>query len=390
MNRYEPLKLIKPGNVTLVKDTITGKLFIKKVLSEPQAEIYQRLKQKKFSGIPEITDIYPEYGCYTLIEEYVNGKTLQELIDTGFKFTSSFIYDLVAFLCRTLAPIHRMGIIHRDISFGNIIYSHDGEFYLIDFGNARTYKTGQSSDTEFIGTPQFAAPEQYGYAQSDKRTDIYAIGKIIQLIKESNSYVSDKNSFNTPQKKCTELLQKDRYRNLYHLRYAMFWDRYLRKIFNIKNTVLAILIFTVLFALLSLIPGGNSDNTRYAWVEPLTRSELDERPKPPTALAASIYKVEDYIADKKSDEARQLLDEIKEPISVTGYDTYFLLYSQSYGADGKYNEAAQILFEYLENYCPDSTTPTAVYKRLEYLLPYCTDEDIKAHITQLLQSLEEN
>ncbi len=80
-------------------------------------------------------------------------------------------------LCRLLDQLHRMEppVIHRDIKPENILLSPEGKPCLIDFDIARSYKAGQDSDTTFMGTRRTAAPEQYGYAQTDGRTDLYAL-----------------------------------------------------------------------------------------------------------------------------------------------------------------------------------------------------------------------
>ena len=67
-------------------------------------------------------------------------------------------------------------MIYRDIKPENILLLPDGGIGLIDFGIARQFKDGKDTDTRHMGTRATAAPEQYGYAQTDQRTDLYSLG----------------------------------------------------------------------------------------------------------------------------------------------------------------------------------------------------------------------
>ncbi|HJA28882.1 MAG TPA: serine/threonine protein kinase, partial [Candidatus Olsenella pullicola] len=85
---------------------------------------------------------------------------------------------LVAQLCEAVAALHAHGIIHRDISPTNVIVAADGA-HLIDLGIARFRAEGATHDTTQLGTPGFAAPEQHGFAQTDARTDVYSLGRVL-------------------------------------------------------------------------------------------------------------------------------------------------------------------------------------------------------------------
>jgi len=85
-------------------------------------------------------------------------------------------------ICDVLSYIHAEGIVYRDLKPDNVIIKSDGSIKLIDFGIARVYKRGKLKDTVIMGTPGYAAPEQYGTSQTDQRSDIYSLGALMHHI----------------------------------------------------------------------------------------------------------------------------------------------------------------------------------------------------------------
>ena len=84
--------------------------------------------------------------------------------------------DLLRQLCMCMEIFHREGMVHRDIKPSNIMLTQDHAARLIDFGIARISNPTGAPDTEVLGTRGYAAPEQYGFGQTDARSDIYALG----------------------------------------------------------------------------------------------------------------------------------------------------------------------------------------------------------------------
>ena len=125
---------------------------------------------------PEPVDYFEEDGTQYLIRTYLPGQSLAEAWEADASFARWT--DLGAQLCGLLARLHSLDppIVHRDIKPENIILSPEGTPGLIDFGIARSVKPEQETDTVRMGTRTTAAPEQYGFAQSDQRTDLYALG----------------------------------------------------------------------------------------------------------------------------------------------------------------------------------------------------------------------
>lgn len=114
-----------------------------------------------------------------LVREYISGDTLADKVAKG-QISGEEVYSCVRMVCRTIEKLHSLTppVILRDIKPENIIIK-DGECVIIDYDAAREYNKNATTDTEFIGTKNTAAPEQYGYGQSNIRTDVFAIGKLM-------------------------------------------------------------------------------------------------------------------------------------------------------------------------------------------------------------------
>lgn len=106
------------------------------------------------------------------------GRTLSKVIETDGPLTLEEATSLGIELCEAAEELHRHGIAHRDISPNNIVVAANGA-HLIDLGIARMRVEGASKDTTSLGTWGFASPEQYGFAQTDARSDVYSIGRVL-------------------------------------------------------------------------------------------------------------------------------------------------------------------------------------------------------------------
>ena len=128
--------------------------------------------------VPEGLDCFAERGTSYLLRAYLPGETLAQRREREDSCPEALCVSLGQKLCALLAVLHSQEppVIHRDIKPENILLLPDGEVGLIDFGIARQFKDGQDTDTRRMGTRSTAAPEQYGYAQTDGRTDLYALG----------------------------------------------------------------------------------------------------------------------------------------------------------------------------------------------------------------------
>ena len=220
-------ELNKEHGVMLVRHVETGRFYVEKELTGIDSEVFDLLKSMHFEGVPQIVEFVDNNdGSYTVIETFVNGRTLREIMDEEGCSDPDDASGLLVRLCDILEKLHgnEPPIIHRDIKPENIIVEDDGSVYLIDFDASRRYEEGKIRDTELIGTRKYAAPEQFGFSQSDSRTDIYALGKIgLEMINGSLSQSDDSRAekLTAVLNRCISMDPEDRYGSAAELRRAI-------------------------------------------------------------------------------------------------------------------------------------------------------------------------
>ena len=168
--------------VMLVRHSETGLLYVKKTLSNYQLSIFERLKARPFEGMPQVIEAVEDGGQLIVIETYLSGRDLQELLDEQGPFPADRVREIGLTLCRILVPLHGAGIVHRDIKPSNVIQTAGGAVMLLDLDAAKVWTQGEVRDTRLIGTKGYAAPEQYGFGASTPATDIYALGVLMNVL----------------------------------------------------------------------------------------------------------------------------------------------------------------------------------------------------------------
>ena len=148
---------------------------------EGDASIYNMLKNISHPNLPKIYSVQSNGTKCEVIEEYINGTTVADILKSGL-YTEDGVCSIIKNICSALDTLHSLNIIHRDIKPENIMIDSSGNVKLIDFDAARIFKTYQPQDTSFIGTAGFAAPEQYGINQTDCRSDIFALGILMNVM----------------------------------------------------------------------------------------------------------------------------------------------------------------------------------------------------------------
>ncbi len=137
-------------------------------------------------NLPAFTGFFAENQRYFLVMEYIDGYTLEELLErNNGPFAERRVLGWARQLCDVLEYLHSQNppIIFRDMKPGNVMLTRSGHIKLIDFGIARFFRPTGAQDTQLLGTPGFAPPEQYGKAQTDVRSDIYSLAMtLFQLL----------------------------------------------------------------------------------------------------------------------------------------------------------------------------------------------------------------
>lgn len=207
-------------------------------------DIYKKLQELKTQGIPCIYSVFEKDKAFYVIEEFISGSNLAEVMASEGCMSSRQVREIVLKLCNILAPVHSAGIVHRDIKPSNIILTSGREVYLIDFGIARLQNETSTGDTRHLGTEFYASPEQYGFAQTDNKSDIYSIGKlmIVLLTGKENAESLKGIPYSRIIGRCIEIDATKRYGNVSRLKAA----------FLIKRRTAVLLAVLMAFSLLGV------------------------------------------------------------------------------------------------------------------------------------------
>ncbi|MCI5610096.1 MAG: serine/threonine protein kinase [Roseburia sp.] len=196
------------------------------------------LKKLKHKGLPSIVDIIDQQDNYLIVLDYIEGITLENIMQEEGVQPQEKVVDWAIQLCDVLQYLHtrKPAIIYRDMKPSNIMLRSDGSVVLIDFGTAREFKERHVEDTTCLGTQGYAAPEQFGgMGQTDERTDIYSLGATMYRL------VTGHNPSEPPYEmypithwnprlstglegiiaKCTSKDPKSRYQSVQEVRYAL-------------------------------------------------------------------------------------------------------------------------------------------------------------------------
>ena len=141
---------------------------------------YEKLQNIRCDHLPEIYDVLQMDDGQIVLEEYIDGITVAQIMEIG-KYRSAGARKVLLSVCNALSVLHDRGIIHRDVKPENVMIGPSGRVVLIDF-NASRIESSASKDTVIMGTVGYASPEQLGLSQTDARTDIYAAGVLYNVM----------------------------------------------------------------------------------------------------------------------------------------------------------------------------------------------------------------
>lgn len=200
----------------LLYDKICGrKVLLKSGKADMIENEVRTLSKLSGKGIPEVYGCFEREGTAYLFRQYIEGRTLREYMDSCGAFSMKKAAEIGVKLCEIISRLHSSDppVIHRDIKADNIIITADEEIYIIDFGISREYNSFASRDTCVMGTLSSAPPEQFGYGQTDERSDIYSIGVLLREMTEADNKKSFR-KISAVIKKCTMFSPDDRYKSV--------------------------------------------------------------------------------------------------------------------------------------------------------------------------------
>ncbi len=200
-------KVYRVRNNTFKKDMVVRSL-------PSSITAYQELCSISCDNLPLIYDVITLDDGQIVLEEYIYGINLAQAMECK-KFTYKTAKPVILSICNALGVLHKKGIVHRDVKPENVMIDKNGRVVLIDF-NASRKISNASKDTVIIGTVGYASPEQLGIRESDARTDIYALGILLNVMitgKHPSETIA-KGKAGRVVRKCTNVNPDERYKSV--------------------------------------------------------------------------------------------------------------------------------------------------------------------------------
>ncbi|MGY3778930.1 serine/threonine-protein kinase [Isobaculum melis] len=219
----EPLNQ-KENSPILVRHLQSNEFFVRKKYDPSLSKRLIQLKKVNHPNLPKIKEIVLQNNHLWIFEEYIHGKNLTDILKAVPALKTEEILEIGISVAEALTALHEEKLIHRDVKPGNIMITTDGVVKLIDFDALRFYDDSKNTDTVNLGTIGFASPEQFGFAQSDERSDIYSLGVVLNVC-SARRY--PKNGITTDPilatiiTKATKLDPDDRYENMLEMTNAL-------------------------------------------------------------------------------------------------------------------------------------------------------------------------
>lgn len=217
------------GETLLLAEKGSGRLHVLKCRNKPEIDEGKReadaLRGLRHKGLPRLVQVVETDDAIFVLRRYEDGVTLEQFVDENGPLGAELAASVAIDVCETLEFLHSQPapIIHRDIKPSNIIINPAiGKVTLIDFGISRKYSKSAVSDTSCLGTRNFAPPEQYGFSQTDRRTDIYALGVALRfmLTCSTDEKIPDRR-LERIASKCAAFSPKDRFQSASELKRAL-------------------------------------------------------------------------------------------------------------------------------------------------------------------------
>ena len=225
LSEYQDIGFLdEEKNIRLMRHRFSGKICVEKHVSPDAAPVYAFLAEHPNPHVPEIYEHISAENEVIVVEEYIDGETLESLRQER-EIRPEEAVRIIESLCGALKPLHaaKPPVICRDLKAENIMLDGSGIVRIVDFDIARTYQPGKTRDTRLLGTKEYAAPEQFGYGQTDARTDIYALGVLLNYLILGKFPAEQRldGALGEVVKKCTRMDPEQRFQSAEELRAAL-------------------------------------------------------------------------------------------------------------------------------------------------------------------------
>jgi len=269
---------------------------------------FEHLQQVSSPYFPHFEEIWEEDGWLCVLEEYVAGQTLEEFCQE--RTLSGQEYRSIGLqVCDAISVLHNLDtpILHRDLKPQNILIDKSQQIHVIDFDAAREFKANQDKDTVLLGTKEYASPEQYGFSQTDKRSDVYSLGIVLsEILKKCDVSDRAKKRVEAVLSRATRFDPKERYEDAAALKVA--FERATRTAQNMMQYAVpaaALLLFAAMIGFFT-IGSGQVQPTEAPKLIPTEAASPTETvavisptltPTPTTTPTPTIIPTEEYRID---------------------------------------------------------------------------------------------
>lgn len=211
--------LNEDNTVVLAENAANSETVVLREVSRGSLNIYKRIFDYPHENVERVQKIIRVKNGFVAVCGFCKGTALRELMAEDAPLMKIGIVQISEQLCDAACHLYRLGLVHRDITPNNIIVDFGCldkklDVKLIDFDISRARYGGKAHDTSLFGTVGYAAPEQYGFEETDFRTDIYAAGRVIGDMLKVCGYPDElQKMWERVIEKCTMYSPNDRYRS---------------------------------------------------------------------------------------------------------------------------------------------------------------------------------
>lgn len=179
MAQYDIIKSLSETTSLAESD---GRIYVLKKIGLEDTEMYKKIMSINHPNLVRIIELTTLGSDFYAVENYVQGVTLEKYAEQAGGLSVDETRRITADICSGVQPLHEKNVVHRDLTPQNIMITDEGRAVIIDFGISRIKKLNRNADTQILGTQGFAAPEQFGFSQTDSRADVYSIGVLMNYM----------------------------------------------------------------------------------------------------------------------------------------------------------------------------------------------------------------